>query len=637
MPKPLAAQEYVQSLSRAVLEEEGAVGPAAQALGRRLALAGLEASDLGAWLRQAEMEMEHRAAEMDRTIGDHWRADAALFQADLLLGYAAHWQEAWQGLHADDAQARLGVILEAADLGTWSYDLGRRHFHGDGRFQALHGAGLSRPIATREAWLKHIHPADVERFLRATLALVSEGTPLDCEYRVIMPHGGERDLQVQASLLRDSQDRPMSIFGVCVDITARCRAQRELEELSQRDPLTGMLNRRGLSSSLQREANRRRRTRSEMQALFIDLDDFKKINDVYGHTVGDEVLRRVSTIVRGTVRARDHVARIGGDEFLVILPSTTRQEAVPVANKVHRAIVEAPIADRFPHLRVGASVGMVSAAKDDEVVQDLLVRTERALHSAKRLGKGRIFHENNLFRGDEARAMSFTEILGELHQPSTYFAVRQVLVNTAGDTFGYEFLTRSRCRALDSPADFLRFALDAGVAGEVDLHAFRTCCEATRLVDPGMHCHLNLLPSTLERRDTEELLGMLPAERDFQDFCLEISEQEAIRDPRRLIEPVARLRDAGVRIGLDDVGHGHSSLEVLLLLEPEVVKIDRQLVHGIARDGQRRRALGNLLRIVTTWGGAAIAEGLEEEDDLAVLEELGVTWVQGFLFGRPGR
>lgn len=635
MPKALAAKEYFDSLSRAILDEEGMVGQAAQALGRRLALAGLEASDLGAWLRQAELIMEKQAESLATELGPDWQTQAALFQAELLLGYAAHWQEAWHGMHADDSQDRLGVILEAADLGTWSYDLGRRHFHGDGRFQVLHGASIGQPVATREEWLKRIHPADVERFLRASLALVSEGTPLDMEYRILMPHGGIRDIQVQASLLRDSQDRPATLFGVCVDISARCRAQRELEELSQRDPLTGMLNRRGLSSSLKREANRRRRTRSEMQALFIDLDDFKKINDVYGHSVGDEVLRRISTLIRGTVRASDHVARIGGDEFLIVLPSTTREEARPVADKVHRAIVESPIAERFPHLRVGASVGMVSAAQDDEMVQDLLVRTERALHSAKRLGKGQIFHENNLFRSDEDRAMSFTEILSELHQPSTYFAVRQVLVTTKGETFGYEFLTRSRCRALDSPADFLRFALDAGVAGEVDLHAFRTCCEATRLVETSMHCHVNILPSTLEKHDPEELLALLPAERDYNNYCIEISEQEPMHDPRRLLDQVNFLRQAGVRIGLDDVGHGHSSLEALLLLEPEVVKIDRQLVHGIARDGQRRRALGNLLKIVTTWGGAAIAEGIEEEADLYVLQELGVDWVQGFLFGRP--
>jgi len=637
MPKILAAQEYYQSLSHALLDQDGAVGQAAQALGRRLALAGLEASDLGAWLRQAEIVMEAQAAAVEEKLGSDWETQAALFQAELLLGYAAHWQEAWHGLHADDAQARLGVILEAADLGTWSYDLSRRHFHGDGRFQLLHGASISKPIATREQWLQRIHPGDVERFLRASLALVSEGTPLDVEYRILMPHGDLRDVHVQASLLRDSKERPATLFGVCVDITARCRAQRDLEELSQRDPLTGMLNRRGLSSSLEREANRRRRTRSEMQALFIDLDDFKKINDVYGHSIGDEVLRRVSTLIRGTVRASDHVARIGGDEFLIILPSTTREEAGPVADKVHKAIVSSPIAERFPHLRVGASIGMVSAAQDDEMVQDLLVRTERALHSAKRLGKGQIFHENNLFRGTEDRAMSFTEILNELHQPTTYFAVRQPLVTTKGIPFGYEYLTRSRCRALDSPSDFLRFALDAGVAGEVDLHAFRTCSEATRNADAGMHCHLNILPSTLEKRDPEELLAYLPADRDYNDYCIEISEQEPMQDPRRLLEPVAFLRNAGVRIGLDDVGFGHSSLEALLLLEPEVVKIDRQLVHGISHDSQRRRALGNLLRIVITWGGAAIAEGVEEEADLMVLEELGVDWVQGFLFGRPAR
>ncbi len=624
-------QDYLDSL-RATLCGGGEVDICAE-FGKRLAASGATTATLEQLHEIAVAQLRHEqggglAASLER--------ECLLFQVRTLLSFADVLQEDWRHTLGIESREQLELLVDAAGIGTWAWDLNTREFRADSRFQCLHGLEFYGAVTTREEQLRRIHPADVERVTKATLGLMVHDQPLSVDYRVLLPDGSCTHIHLRASLVRNEDGVGERIFGVCLDITENCRVNLELEKQSRCDPLTGVLNRRGLSCSLESEVERRKRSGSEMQALFIDLDDFKRINDVYGHSIGDITLQKVSNLLRASVRRSDYIARIGGDEFLVILPNTTRTDALPIAQKISRTIQEMLISSKFPHLRVGASVGMVSAAREDEMLQDLLVRTERALHAAKRLGKGQIFHESSLFTSTQERPLSFTEILADLHNPETYYALRQPLVYADNlEVFGYEFLTRSHCDALRSPEDFLRFAMDAGIASAVDAHAFATCAAATRSVPRGLRCHLNLLPSTLENGKVEDWLPHLPSNRDFGSFCIEINEKESVRSPQRLLKNVEGLRAAGVRVALDDVGYGHSSLEALLLLEPEVVKVDRMMVRGLSKGGDHYRAFQNLVKVVGTWGGEIIAEGVERQAELDVLRDLGVRRVQGFLFGQP--
>jgi diguanylate cyclase (GGDEF)-like protein len=400
--------------------------------------------------------------------------------------------------------------------------------------------------------------------------------------------------------------------------------------------LTGTLNRRGLRKSIKQEVERRKKTKADIQALFIDLDDFKRINDVYGHSTGDEVLRNVSAMIGKAVRATDHVARLGGDEFMVLLPDTDRESATQVAEKLFDLLSTAVVAERFPHIRVSLSMGLVSANKEDEGVADFIERTERALHSAKRLGKGRIIHEDNLFSADDTKRLNAEEMVSYLRKPSSFFALRQPIVDVKDRSVcGYELLTRSSCPGLHSPEDFLQFAKDAGIVNLVDMNAFKACTRATRKLRPGQICHINILPSSLEYHMAEEVLRMLPQGERLANVCLELSEKEIVQKPERFYEMLQKLRSAGLKIALDDVGNGFSSLETMLLVRPEVVKIDRALVSKISQRQEQRTMLYNLMQMVGAWNAAIVAEGVEEEEDFEVLCELGVDYVQGYLFGLP--
>ncbi|HKX46633.1 MAG TPA: EAL domain-containing protein, partial [Planctomycetota bacterium] len=215
-------------------------------------------------------------------------------------------------------------------------------------------------------------------------------------------------------------------------------------------------------------------------------------------------------------------------------------------------------------------------------------------------------------------------------------SVRHGIQRLAGDhVVGYEFLARSSVEPFGLPVDFFRLAFESNVLTLVDHHCFRLALEASRGLAPDLSAHLNVFPSTLIDVPTAHLIESFPTERPAETYCVEISEQQIIGDPSYLVGPVCALRRHGVRIAVDDVGFGRSCLESLVLLEPDVVKIDRRCVQGVARDPDQRRSLERLLKVSDTLDAKVVAEGVESREDKGVLEDLGVELGQGYLWGHP--
>jgi diguanylate cyclase (GGDEF)-like protein len=655
MAVPTASRVYLDCIHGFRGEQQDDARRQAAAIGRELAEAGAPAHVLEA--RHAEA-LQTLIAQNARGLPADLAHAAALAYAQALIAYAEVVQQsaghelrtalprtAWDGFDTEEGQERLRLALEASHMATWVWDMGSRSFEGDPRFRALlgwdnghaNGNGNGHPARGRtyEDFLAAVHPQDVGKVTTAVFDLLTHNRRYDVEYRVLVDRE-TRYVSSQAIVKRGADGVATRIFGVCLDVTERKALLDGLEQLSHLDALTGVLNRRGFSRVLDREVERRKRDGGDMHALFLDLDNFKKINDVYGHSVGDSVLIAVARILIQSVRASDHVARVGGDEFLVILPNTRRAEARVVAEKIHSMVQRTIVSERFPQLRINASVGLVAAGHDQELVQDMLIRMERALHRAKRLGKGQVFADANIFREEDLRTISYTDMVVEISNPANFFSVKQPLIDLrTNQLHGYELLSRSHCAALASPEDFLNFAMDSGLARQVDLNAFGTCARGCQLIAPELSCHLNILPSTLMNVPVENLVKMLPTAGERSRFCIEISEKETIGDAAKMLQYVQELRDAGLRVAMDDVGYGRSCLEALIQLEPEVVKIDRAMIHMLADDPARRRILERMLRVVATWGAETVAEGIEREADLQVVRDLGIPYGQGFLLGRP--
>jgi EAL domain-containing protein (putative c-di-GMP-specific phosphodiesterase class I) len=228
-------------------------------------------------------------------------------------------------------------------------------------------------------------------------------------------------------------------------------------------------------------------------------------------------------------------------------------------------------------------------------------------------------------------------VIAELRLGKRLRVVKQPILALGDErVVGYELLSRLDLPHLELPEDFFRISMEASILTLVDHECLRRCVAASASLPPGTARHVNLFPSTLVDVPAEHLLAALGAGGvPPGTTCVEVSEQQIVGEPSYLVGPVAALRQAGVRFAIDDLGFGSSSIESLVLLEPDVVKIDRRFVRGIAKRRRQAGALERLLRVATSLGASVVAEGIETREDLKRLRELGVGYGQGFLWGPP--
>ena len=408
-------------------------------------------------------------------------------------------------------------------------------------------------------------------------------------------------------------------------------AHRELARLIQLDPLTGLLNRRGLQDALVREHERSRRDGSgSFVTLLVDIDDFKLVNLELGYGGGDVVLRDVGRILQTSVRPTDHVARIGGDEFLLLLlPGASSQEGLRAAERIRHGIADQAESGRSAEVGVTASVGVVPASPETRSLDELIALADTGLLRSKQAGKNR----SSLLDGGSP--VSVPGSLEELCRGGRLYAVAQPIVRVSdGALRGYELLSRSTVDGYELPEDFFPLCDRGGKLTAIDVECFQICVEAVDWSDESLRYHFNLFPSTLVDVSAERVVASLPEDRARRACCIELSARHIAGDPTYLLESVRTLKEAGFQLAVDDVGFGRSYLESLLLLEPDLIKVDPALVRGISGNLSRQLSLSRLLAVACALGAEVVAEGVESEIDLAVVRRLGVTYGQGHVLGR---
>ncbi|MBI4700949.1 MAG: EAL domain-containing protein [Deltaproteobacteria bacterium] len=411
--------------------------------------------------------------------------------------------------------------------------------------------------------------------------------------------------------------------------SALATAQETLGRLAILDPLTEVLNRRGLENALERELEEARRSGSGVAACMVDCVRFKRVNEALGHAVGDIAMRRVVQRMAGALRKTDILGRLAGDKFLILLPHTRLAEAVLVAERVRLAVAATPVIVSPEPVTVELNVGTTAlpweASNLDEILPLVRIALAEQAGAFGRAGEG----------GEDDRDLA--RLLRQLVSGSGLRAVGQPIVRLSDErTVGYELLSRGREGLFEAPVQFLRLARDQGILTAVDLQCLKICLRLAATLPAGMQVHVNIFPSTLLDVSVDELLRLLGGCK-HADLCLELSEEQFVGDPRELLDRLAALRKAGIRLGIDDVGRGRGTLDSVILLEPEIVKIDRELINGISCDVRKERLLRRLLALTAVLGCEIIAEGVEVAEDAAVLRELGVERAQGYLWSKPIR
>lgn len=466
------------------------------------------------------------------------------------------------------------------------------------------------------------------------IALKKSGEEFPAEIS-LSPAYTERGLLITA-IIRDITDRKKAEEALRKTSADLLHANQLLTELSNLDPLTETLNRRGLETALLREIQVAAREGTHVAAVLIDLDDFKSINETHGHAVGDEVLKCVAERMRSALRASDYLSRVGGDEFVVLMPSTKEADAVETAQRVCGKVASSPLSIGIHAVPVTISCGLVSLPSNVGSLEEVLVHTRVALKTSKTAGKNRVSVGNLSSATAVTKKFTAAEALEILQPGAGLQAVSQPIYSLCDRrVVGRELLVRGPSGPLEMPAEIFRIAREHEIVSLVDLNCLKACLNHCLTLPPELMFHVNLLPRTVKDIPLQQLLACFADQMDGRRFCLELSEQHFVGDPSDLQESVRSLKNADVRIAVDDVCFGLSSLEVLILLEPDLVKIDIHYVQGIAADHRKQRAIKRMVQVASAIGCEVVAEGIERQDDLDALIELGVPYGQGFLWGQP--
>jgi len=405
------------------------------------------------------------------------------------------------------------------------------------------------------------------------------------------------------------------------------RQSTELAALAASDPLTGLPNHRTVHERLAAELRRARGIASPLSVVALDIDHFKSLNDTYGHTEGDAALQAIAQVLSQQVSGRRLVGRVGGEEFVLVLPDTDGEEAFAVAEACRAALAALTVHGRG----VSCSTGVASFPTDDETGARLLELADGALYWAKRSGRGqsRRFdaREVVLLSGAEQR----TQVQAVLDEPGALTPVFQPIVElTTGRVAGYEALSRfTLAEPARSPDLWFAQARRCGLGAALEAKAV-----ATALAVPGRPAgtflSLNVSPSALL---TRELAAVLP--EDLTDIVIELTEDELFSSDIALDAALSNLRDRGARIAVDDAGAGYAGLQQVVRVAPEILKIDRSLITSIDVDASKMALLEALARFASTTGAAVCGEGIETVEELRMLARADATYAQGYALARP--
>jgi len=411
-------------------------------------------------------------------------------------------------------------------------------------------------------------------------------------------------------------------------------ARSRLQELSNRDPLTGLLNRRGITPVLIEELIRGRRSGTAPLALLIDCDDFKAVNDIHGHGVGDQVLSRIAKSIVQSLRTTDAVARIGGDEFMVLLPNTRVAEGLAVGERICTTVRENPVQLEASDVRVTVSVGAARIPEDAKTPGDIASAARLALRRVKLGGKDRVVWADPS-RNSSFGKPSLSGLIKKLRAGLELHSVFQPIVHlTDGRVCGYEALTRGP-KGATKPEQLFALSREYDAQTDVDLQCLKRCVEASGSLPEHEVLYVNIRPSTLLETPIDRIAELCHLRPWRGRLSIDLSNQWLMGDPAKLSAVTNQLRHAEIEVGLDQVGFGRSSLEALLVLAPSVIKTDPRLVIGLASDHAKARVMERLVNVAASLGSRLVAVGLEDDADVIAARDLGVQYGQGFTIGNP--
>jgi diguanylate cyclase (GGDEF)-like protein len=574
----------------------------------------------------------------------------------LILGYRVrYWLRSGAVLNdLNLSRQQLFKAQQIARMGHWELHLETGRFHISAEDPSLFGISDS---TDRQSLFTHI-VADEKHLVQQ---LIEEariaGKPFSLNYRITRPDGQERIIFNQGEIIADRKNQPSLIVGIVQDITELKQAEDRIRYLAYYDNLTGLANRTLFREHWTKIQPAARRAQRKIAVLFIDLDHFKRVNDTLGHPVGDKVLITVAERLKSALRHSDVVARsgpdqshsiisrLGGDEFTLLSANfSTLNHIATLAERIILAI-EQPILLDNQSITLSASVGISVYPDDSDDIDVLLKNADTAMYEAKEKGRNNYqFFQSQMNAAANARFQLANSLRRALRNNEFVLHYQPQFCNQTRKMTGVEALIRwmDPEQGLTPPIKFLPFAEESGLIHAInDWVIVTACAQAQQWVEAGLFegCRMainisgqNVNFRRLAGRIIEILkqTGLAPHHLE-----LELTERVMMENTEEAVASLRQFKEMGIAIAIDDFGTGYSALSHLQIFPLTTLKIDKSFVQNISAEGNSISLLHSIIGIAKSFNLKVIAEGVETEEQLRVLDAIHCDELQGYLFSRP--
>lgn len=548
----------------------------------------------------------------------------------------------------------LEEAQKIAGLGNWEWDIATGAVKCTKEVFCLFRVSDQEFTPTYSNFMQLIHPEDRTIVMEALSQTLSTGCPYNVDYRLTDVAEGVRHINGRGRVFFDEHGSAVRMAGTVQNITERKNSELALKEkeaclqtLLHHDPLTGLANRALCRDRLERAVQRSARDKKQLALMFVDLDQFKRINDILGHHTGDKLLKAVAKRIQSQLRMSDSISRFGGDEFVILVDDFNSIEQVAtIAQKILDGFTTPLDVDGRAHY-VTASIGIAIHSPEEEIdgaLIRIMKRADVAMFAAKEQGRN-----NFLFYSAEMDAQAHEYLMLEndlrqaLEREQFVMHYQPQIELTTGQIIGLEALIRWQHpeKGLLTPGGFIPIAETSGLMASIGAWALRTACAyAQKLVSNGrapLRMSINISPLQFKAANFTELVSKILAETGFDPQCLEleITEGIAMEHTEETISRLSALREMGVKLAIDDFGKGYSSLSYLKHLPVTTLKIDMAFVRGILTNQYDSAIIEAILTLAKSLDMDVIAEGIENEEQRQALRSLGCELGQGYLFSHP--
>jgi len=539
----------------------------------------------------------------------------------------------------------IGLLLRdyedhASDL-LWEVDRDGYFVHASQRLQEQLGVSSDAMRNSTAVSLLHARipeEPDAQRGWRGLRVHLGRTGTLRDEIIALRTGREVRWWAISARRLEDEHGVVTGWRGVASDHTEKHLAHRRLAWLAHNDALTGLVNRAQFRELLHSALQVTPSGAPALAVVYVDLDGFKQVNDEHGHAAGDQLLRTAGERLLAAARRSDVVARLGGDEFAMLLRGVRdRHEVQALLDRALR-LLDAPVIVGEHAVRLRASLGVALAPEHGDDLDTLMNRADLALYTAKDAGGDRacIFH-HDLVESGRRRSQLEEALRGAIARQELHLKYQPLLDSTRWELVGFEALLRWTHPTLGhvSPSEFVPIAESIGLMPVIGARVIREACDAAVGWPRDLSVSINV--SALQLSDDTLLPTLLAATRDLDRnrVTLEVTESALLDDASRTLAVLATLRMHGFRVALDDFGTGYSALSYLRRFSFDVLKIDRSFVRDLTKNPEAQILVDTILAMARALSMSTVAEGVETEEEAAMLRDRGCTVLQGYYVSRP--